>query len=291
MLSPELLKKIQRIYIKSNYLANDIFSGEYESAFRGRGMEFEEVREYFPGDDIRTIDWNVTARMDKAYVKVFREEREQTVILVVDGSASQNFGSRNRLKREMAAEVAAVLAYAAVKSKDKVGLIIFTDKVERFIPPKKGRGHVWHVISEILSFKPTGLKTNLNEALTFLIRSLHRRAVCFIISDFLDTPYEKSLKMGRFKHDLVLFHLTDPIEETVEKGGWMTLKDLESGSLLARNLGSPSVRRSFTIEQNKEIQKRKNRFTQAGVDSLFLRTDRDAIPPLLQFFRMREKRR
>ncbi len=291
MLSADLLKKIQHIYIKSRYLANDIFSGEYESAFRGRGMEFEEVREYFPGDDIRTIDWNVTARMDKPFVKVFREEREQTVMLVVDGSASQNFGSKNRLKREMAAEVAAVLAYAAVKSKDKVGLLIFTDQVERFIPPKKGRGHVWRVISEILSFKPIGLRTNLDTALTFLMTAIHRRAVCFIISDFLDTPYEKSLKTGRMKHDLVLFHLTDPIEESMDKGGWIYMRDLESGSLLARNLGSPSVRRSFTIEQNKEIQKRKNRFNQAGVDSLFLRSDRDYIPPLLQFFKMREKRR
>ncbi|MBI2340524.1 MAG: DUF58 domain-containing protein [Deltaproteobacteria bacterium] len=290
MLSPDLLKKIQRIYIKSNYLANDVFAGEYETAFRGRGMEFEEVREYAPGDDIRAIDWNVTARMDRPYVKVFREEREQTVMLLIDGSASQGFGSKGRLKREVVAELAAVLAYAAIKSNDKVGLIIFTDQVERFIPPKKGRGHVWHVISEILSFKPRGLKTDMAEALNYLSRVVHRRSILFVVSDFLTEGYDISLRTARFKNDTIALSVFDPLEAEFCAGGIMSFQDLETGEVISIDMGSAGTRRSFGLLRREEEEGIVRRFRSMKIDHLRLKTDRDFIEPLLKFFRMREKR-
>lgn len=289
MLSPELLQKIQRVYITSRYLANDVFAGEYETAFRGRGMEFEEVREYMPGDDIRAIDWNVTARMGRPFVKIFREEREQTVMLIVDGSASESFGSR-RLKRDVTAELGAVLAYAAIKSNDKVGLIIFTDRVERYIPPKKGKGHVWRVISEILSFKPQGTKTNLGAALTYFSRVVRRRSVCFVISDFLMDNFATPLQVASYKHDVVALHVTDPLEKEFPDGGLISFYDLETGEMSERDLGSPSLRNAFKKERSRELHQKQSKFNSMGIDSLFLQTDTDTIEPLLRFFRMREKR-
>lgn len=290
MLSPDLLKKIQRIYIKSNYLANDVFAGEYETAFRGRGMEFEEVREYAPGDDIRAIDWNVTARMDRPYVKVFREEREQTVMLLIDGSASQGFGSKGRLKREVVAELAAVLAYAAIKSNDKVGLIIFTDQVERFIPPKKGRGHVWHVISQILSFQPRGRKTDMGVALNYLSRVVHRRSICFVISDFLAEGYETPMQVVRFKNDVIALQIGDPLEEEFAGGGIMSFADLESGEIVSIDMGSEKARQSFCALRDREMREVTKKFRSMKIDHLHLRTNRDYVEPLLEFFRLREKR-
>lgn len=290
MLSPELLQKIQRIYIKSNYLANDVFAGEYESAFKGRGMEFEAVREYVPGDDVRIIDWNVTARMDTPFVKTFREEREQTLMLLVDGSASEDFGSQQRFKREVVAEIAAVLAYAAIKSSDKVGLIIFTDRVERFIPPKKGRGHVWHVISEILSFKPKGKKTDMYEALNYFSRVIHRRSICFVISDFLSSGFEQPMKLVKFKHDVIALSVADPLEDSFSAGGIMSFYDLETGEVVSIDMGSSKVRQSFKIARNKDYQKKVKLFQSMNVDYLSLQTNHDYIKPLLSFFRMREKR-
>lgn len=290
MLSPELLKKIQRIYIKSNYLANDIFAGEYESAFRGRGMEFESVREYSPGDDVRIIDWNVTARMNHPFVKIFREEREQTVMLLVDGSASEDFGSQKRFKREVVAEIAAVLAYAAIKSSDKVGLIIFTDRVEKFIPPKKGRGHVWHVISEILSFEPKGKKTDMDEAINYFSRVMHRRSTCFVISDFLYEGFEEPMRLARFKHDVIALSVADPLEDSFSSGGMMSFYDLETGEVVSIDMGSSKVRQSFRIARNKDFQKKARLFQSIKIDYLSLQTNRDYIEPLLKFFRMREQR-
>ncbi len=290
MLSPELLKKIERIYITSKMMVNDIFAGEYESAFRGHGMEFEEVREYSPGDDIRAIDWNVTARMDRPFVKVFREEREQTVMLVVDGSGSQDFGSQKNPKREVVAEIAAILAYAAIKSSDKVGLLIFTDRVERYIPPKKGRGHVWRVISEILSFKPKGVKTNIAEALTYLNKVMHRKSVCFLLSDFFADNFETALRVARFKHDMVALHISDPLESSFPAGGLLTFRDLESGRLVTRDMSSVEARNFYQIARNKERQKLLARFRSMNIDSLFLDTQRDPIHALLEFFKMRERR-
>lgn len=289
MLSPDLLKKIQHISIKSNYLANDLFAGEYETAFRGRGMEFEEVREYIPGDDIRTIDWNVSARMDRPYVKVFREEREQTVILVVDGSASGGFGSKSRLKRDVAAEIAAVLAYAAIKSNDKVGLVIFTDRVECFVPPKKGKSHVWHVISEILSFKPQGRKTDIGNALNYLRRVVHRKSVCFVISDFLTEGHETPLQVARFKNDVIALEIGDPLEEEFGLGGIMSFADLETGEIVSIDMNR-KARRFFDALRRREASITAKKFQSMKIDYLRLKTNRDYIEPLLAFFRMREKR-
>ncbi len=289
MLPADLIQKIQQVYITSRYLANDVFAGEYETAFRGRGMEFEEVREYLPGDDIRSIDWNVTARMGRPFVKVFREEREQTVMLVVDGSASESFGSR-RLKREVTAELGAVLAYAAIKSNDKVGLIIFTDRVERYIPPKKGRGHVWRVISEILSFKPQGTKTDLGAALNYFSRMVRRRSVCFVISDFLTDGFEVPLQVASYKHDVVALAVSDPLEKEFSDGGLISFCDLESGEVFERDLGSEAVRTAYQKEQARALNKKQTKFNSIGIDSLFLQTDINYIEPLLRFFRMREKR-
>lgn len=290
MLSPDLLKKVQRIYIKSNYLANDVFAGEYETAFRGRGMEFEEVREYMPGDDIRAIDWNVSARMDRPFVKVFREEREQTVMLAVDGSASGGFGSKGRLKRDVTAEVAAVLAYAAIKCNDKVGLVIFTDRVECYIPPKKGRGHIWNVISRILSFQPQGIKTDIGVALNYLSRVVHRRSICFVISDFLTEGYEIPLQVARFKNDVIALEVGDPLEEEFGPGGIMSFADLETGEVISIDMGSEGARRSFRLLRGEERRKVSKKFQSMKIDFLRLKTSRDYIEPLLEFFRMREKR-
>ncbi len=238
MLPPEILRKIKRIQLKTNYLANEIFAGEYESAFRGQGMEFEEVREYQPGDEIRTIDWNVTARMGRPFVKIYREEREMTVMIMVDLSGTLDFGTRRRFKRETAAEIAAVLAYAAVKSNDKVGLILFTDQVERYIPVKKGRGHVYRVIQEVLTYQPKRKGTNLNVPLEFLMRVMHRHSITFLISDFLDDGYEQALRIARERHDLVCLQMFDPAERYLPKMGYVLMVDSETGQEARVNTSS-----------------------------------------------------
>jgi len=290
MLSPELLKKIEHIYIRGRFLANDVFAGEYESAFRGRGMEFEEVREYIPGDDVRTIDWNVTARMEHPFVKVFREEREQTLMLLVDVSSSQNFGSRGRLKKEVIAEIAGLLAFAATRSNDKVGLLLFSDRVEKYIPPKKGRSHVWRVISEIMTYVPKGRGTDLTGSLQFLNKVLSRKAICFVISDFMATGFDKALKVSSFKHDVIPLHVLDDMEIEVKDGGIAFFEDLESGTVIERDLGSVLFRRTYAIQQNKEIQKRRTKFQALNLDSVFVRTSEDYVETLLKFFRRREKK-
>ncbi|HCU25744.1 MAG TPA: DUF58 domain-containing protein [Deltaproteobacteria bacterium] len=290
MLPPEILKKIKRIQLKTNYLANEIFSGEYESAFRGRGMEFEEVREYQPGDEIRSIDWNVTARMGRPFVKVYREEREMTVMILVDMSASLDFGTRERFKRETAAEVAAVLAYAAIKSNDKVGLILFTDRVEKFIPAKKGKGHVYRVIQEVLTFKPRHSATHLQVPLEYLIRVMHRRSICFLISDFLDDGYEKALAVAKRRHDMVCIQLFDSAEGRFPKAGWILWKDPESGEEHWTNTSSRFFQRRYEALSKAALSRPRSLFQSLGVDSVVLRQSEDYIQPLLQFFRARERR-
>ncbi|KAB2840793.1 DUF58 domain-containing protein [bacterium] len=290
MLPPEILKKIKRIQLKTNYLANEIFAGEYESAFRGRGMEFEEVREYQPGDDVRAIDWNVTARSGRPFVKIYREEREMTVMILVDMSASLDFGTRERLKREAAAEVAAVLAYAAIKSNDKVGLILFTDRVEKFIPAKKGRGHVYRVIQEILGFEPQHPKTQIRVPLEYLIRVMHRRSICFLISDFLDQGYERALAIAKRRHDMVCIQLHDPAEAEFPKAGWMQWRDPESGELQWVNSSRPGFQKKFAELAQELLLGPQRIFQSMGVDSVLIDQSKDYIHPLLQFFRFREKR-
>ncbi|MBF0492873.1 MAG: DUF58 domain-containing protein [Deltaproteobacteria bacterium] len=294
MLSKEVLQKIRLIDIQSKYLANEVFAGEYESAFRGRGMEFEEVREYQIGDDIRSIDWNVTARMEKPFVKVFREERELSVFFMVDASASQSFGSGGKQKREVCAEIAALLAYAALRSNDKIGLMIFTEEVEKYIPPKKGSGHVWQVIKEILSFEAKGKKTNLKGALEFAAKVVSRRSVCFLLSDFLADflaqNYEQALGIASRKHDLIALAMSDALEEKIPPLGWMQFKDLETdescwldsrGQRFQEYLFQQKIKRQLALKELFRSQK---------VDACFLESGKDYATPLLELFRKREKR-
>ena len=291
MLSPELLKKIENIVIKSRYLANEMFSGEYKTAFRGRGMEFEEVREYIPGDDVRLIDWNVSARMDKPFIKVHREEREQAVMLVVDSSQSLYFGSKKRLKREAVAELAAVLARAATNSNDKVGLILFSDRVEYYLPPRKGKSHVWQVVKSILTHKPIGQKTNLEGALHFLSRVVHRRCVCFVISDFLTEGFESVLKAVSRRYDVVNFIMRDPLELNWPGKSFVNLKSAEEeGVSLGQNMGGKNIRK-FNEYQKLSIQNLTAQFQGMNMDALFLKTNEDYIDTLIRFFRFRDKRR
>src|SRR3990167_8465612 len=224
MIPKEILNQVKHIEIKATRLVNDLFGGEYESVFKGRGMEFSEVREYVPGDDIRTIDWNVTVRSQHPFVKKYIEERQLTVIFVVDGSKSLHFGSQDKLKSTVAAEIAGLLAFSAVKNNDKVGLLIYTDQVEKYVPPKKGRSHVLRVVREILYYKPQAKQTNLKKALEHLSRILTRSAVIFVISDFLDTGFEKPLKILHQKHDMVAIQITDQREEAMPKSSWVELE-------------------------------------------------------------------
>ncbi len=291
MIPKEVLHKIKQIDIKSKYLANEVFAGEYESAFRGHGMEFEEVREYQPGDDIRSIDWNVTARTGNPHVKIFKEERELSVVFLVDSSASLNFGTRKRYKQEVAAEVAAILAYAAIKSSDKVGLITFTDQIEKFIPPKKGTGHVWRVIKEILSFSPEKKGTNLEAALEFLVKVLPRRSVCFVISDFLSDPFKKGLGIAAKRHDMIALLLSDPAEEKIPKMGWVHFQDAETGQGRWLDTRSQEFQKKFQEMRSARMNGLMENFQSLGIDVCPIETHKDYVNPLLKLFRMREKKK
>ncbi|MBI5507133.1 MAG: DUF58 domain-containing protein [Deltaproteobacteria bacterium] len=287
-LSPELFKKIKAIQVRTQRLVTDVFAGEYESAFKGRGMEFEEVREYAPGDDIRHIDWNVTARTGKPHVKVHREERELTVMLLVDVSSSGQFGSVQKLKNEVAAEVAAVLAYTAIKSHDRVGLIIFSDRIERFIPPKKGRAHVWRVIREILAFKPARRATSLEGALQYLAKVVRRRAVVFVISDFLDQGFADRLKVAAKRHDLTAVTVTDPREVSLPRLGILELEDAESGELLLVDTLDRNIAKGYEVLAADARTERTALFRSADVGELPIRTDEAYIDTMVRFFRARE---
>jgi uncharacterized protein (DUF58 family) len=289
-LPKEVIKKIQRIHIHTNYLVNDILAGEYESAFRGRGMEFEEVREYQAGDDVRDIDWNVTARMGHPYIKVYREERELTLILMVDVSNSGQFGSVTQLKNEVAAEIAAILAFAAVKSNDKVGLIIFSDIVEKFIPPKKGRNHVWRVIREVLQHKPQSKKTDINVALDFLNKITTHRAIAFLISDFIAKDYEQSLRITNKKHDVIAISITDPRERELPKVGFIELEDAETEEVMLIDTTDSNISKGFSALSARNFKETLERFRRCNVDHIGIYTNQPYIDPIMKFFRMREKR-
>lgn len=238
----QLLKKVRRIEIKTRRLSNHIFSGEYHSNFKGRGMTFSEVRAYEIGDDIRAIDWNVTAKLNEPHIKVFEEERELTLMLLVDVSGSENFGSRNQLKREMITEICATLAFSAIQNNDKVGVLFFSDKVEKFIPPAKGKSHTLRIIRELIEFKPQSTKTNISEALRFFSAFQKRRAIVFVLSDFMDTRYRDSLKIASRKHDLTGIRIFDPREEELPNLGLLPLKDPESGKTHWVNTSSYKLR-------------------------------------------------
>ena len=290
MIPKEILKKVKRIEIATRGLVNEVFSGEYHSVFKGRGMEFAEVREYQVGDDIRNIDWNVTARSEHPYVKVFDEERELTVMLMVDVSSSGNFGTANQMKGEVAAELSAVLAFSAIKNNDKVGLMIFSDKIEKFIPPRKGKQHVLRVIREILYFKPEDSRTDLNVALEYLSRVIKRRSIVFLISDFLTEEYEKSLQIANKKHDIIAIDIIDPREVEIPSVGLLELEDAETGETIMIDTSNPAVRGSFYSQSKTERETREKFFKSIGVDNINIYTDKSYVEPITKFFRMRAKR-
>lgn len=291
MLTRELLKKIRKIEIVTERLVRDRMAGQYHSVFKGAGIAFSEVREYMPGDDIRFIDWNVSARMNEPYVKLFTEEREMTVLLLVDMSASGRFGSRQQEKRELAAELAAILAFSAIRNNDRVGLIIFTDEVERFVPPKKGKKHVLRVISEILSYEPRSPRTNLGEGLDFLGRIARRRAVAFLVSDFLAPPaqYERALRVASRRHDLVPVTVTDPLEEALPPVGLIELEDPETGEVVVFDTSGPEGR-AFVVGSRLAREGRQALFKRLNLDAIGVRTDQSYLPALTSFFEARARR-
>jgi uncharacterized protein (DUF58 family) len=290
MIPKEILKKVKRIEIQTRGLVNDVFSGEYHSVFKGRGMEFSEVREYQMGDDVRTIDWNVTARMGHPYVKVFEEERELTVMLVVDVSSSGNFGTVERMKGEIATEICALLAFSAIKNNDKVGLIIFTDQIEKFVPPKKGKTHVLRVLRELLYHEPRGKGTDICMALEYLSRVISRRAVVFLVSDFIADDYKKAIQIANKRHDLVAVTITDPREIELPDIGIVELEDAETGEIVLLDTSDSNLRRSFALERTQSKHDRERLLRSMNIDYIDIHTDVSYVEPLIQFFRMRAKR-
>ena len=290
MISKEILKKIQQIQIHTRRLVNEAFVGEYHSVFKGRGMEFDEVREYQPGDEIRTIDWNVTARMGHPFIKRYVEERELTVMLLVDVSASGNFGSIKHLKNEVATEICAILAFSAIKNNDKVGMIMFTDKIEKFIPPKKGPKHVLRVIRELLCSQPTGKGTNISVALEYLNKINHRRTISFVVSDFIANDYAHALRIANKRHDMIAITIVDPREQELPNVGFVELRDAESGEILLLDTADSLARKEFGALNNRRRQEQSRLFRSMGVDEILINTNRHYVEPIVRFFRIREKR-
>ena len=291
METKELLKKVRQLEIRTRGLVNQVFSGEYHSVFKGRGMAFSEVREYQIGDDVRTIDWNVTARFDHPFVKIFEEERELTVMLVVDFSSSGNFGTVQHLKNEIAAEICAVLAFSAIKNNDKVGLILFTDQIEKFVPPKKGRAHILRIIRELVSFEPLGTGTNIRQGLEYFNHVNKKRSIAFLISDFIDSGYDNILRIISKKHDVIAVEIADPREEQLPNVGLMRLRDAETGQDRWIDTGDRRVRKEFEQFWRTRREQRKALFLRSKVDAIPIRIDRPYIKPIVDFFKLREKRR
>ncbi len=290
MIPKELAKKIRYIQIYTSKAVNDVLAGEYQSVFKGRGMEFQEVREYMPGDEIRSIDWNVTARMGRPYVKRFVEERELTVIFLVDLSASGAFGSVKHMKNEVAAELCSLLAFSAIKNNDKVGLIVFTDQVEMFIPPKKGTSHVLRLIRELLYFKPKQTCTNIAQGLDYLGRITNKRSVVFLVSDFLGSDFEKPMRILGKRHDLIAVSITDPREVALNDVGLVELQDAETGQLVLIDTASRHVRNQYEqLGQQRRVEL-KQLFASMDIDQVEVFTDRDYTHDLVRFFKMRERR-
>jgi uncharacterized protein (DUF58 family) len=290
MIPKELLKKIRRIQIRTSHMVNDVLAGQYHSAFKGRGIEFEEVRQYQIGDDVRTIDWNVTARSGQPFVKVFREERELTVMLLVDMSRSHLFGTAGQLKRELAAEVCATLAFSAIRNNDKVGLICFTDQVERFVPAKKGTRHVLRVIRELLYFEPTGTGTDIEVAIEHLNRVTTRRAVVFLVSDFQAADYEASLRVAKKRHDLIPITITDPREMNLPNVRFVELFDAETGQTIVVDTSSGQLRARYAERATQAADARRRTFRSMDADSIEVVTGQSFVEPMTRFFRAREAR-
>ncbi len=297
-LTREILKKVRQIEVRTNRLVSDSLAGSYHSVFKGRGMNFDEVREYVPGDDIRTIDWNVTARTGTPYIKKFTEERELTIILMIDISGSGDFGSQSTSKRELMAELGSVLAFSAVRNNDKVGLVLFTDFIELYIPPKKGRSHILRIIREILYFQPHGRKTDLQTVLDFTNRVMKRKCVAFLISDFCLTgnfdnaltDLQPKLQISNRRHDLIALAVSDPREFELPDIGWITLEDAENGEQVDLNTSDKTIRERYTREARTRQNKLHKHIRTAGIDLLDLATDRPYLPVLLSFFNARRGR-
>ncbi|MBK6777625.1 MAG: DUF58 domain-containing protein [Flavobacteriales bacterium] len=287
----DLLKKVHRIELKTRGLSEQIFGGEYHSAFKGRGMTFSEVREYTHGDEVRTIDWNVTARFGHPFIKIFEEERELTAMLVADVSGSGDFGTVHMLKRELITETCATIAFSAIKNNDKVGLILFSDHVELFIPPKKGRSHILRIIRELLEFQPVGRGTNITEALRYLNNVIKKRSIAFLISDLMDTGYEDALKIANRRHDLVALRTTDPREADLPNVGLVQFADPESGEVRWVNTGSSRIRKAYRAEALKHQARTREALKRAGVDHTVISTKEGYVKPLMNLFRQRDSAR
>ncbi len=290
MLPNELIKAVKHLEIVARRAVNDQLAGSYHSVFKGRGMDFLDVREYQPGDDIRAIDWNVSARTDELHVKRFVEERELTVFILVDASGSQSFGTHNRRKQEAAAELAALLAFSAIKNNDRVGLIRFTDRIETFIEPQKGRKHVLRVITEILRGDTLSPKTNLKHALDFLSKTTRKRTIAFLISDFMDAGFERSLRIAHRRHELIPLVIIDPMEERLSDMGIVHFEDPESGEILTVDTSSRSVREQYERNMKERHTQREHLFRRLKMDSVTIRTDHNHIDPLVHYFRQRARR-
>lgn len=287
METAELLKKVRKIEIKTRGLSSQIFSGEYHSAFKGRGMAFSEVREYTPGDDIRTIDWNVTARFNSPYVKVFEEERELNVVLLVDVSASGNFGTQKQTKQELITELCAVIAFSAATNNDKIGVIFFSDQVEKFIPPKKGKSHILRIIRELLNFEPKNKGTDITVALKFLTNAIKKKSIAFVISDFIDSKFPEAVKIANKKHDVVALRIYDKTETVFPKVGLIKLRDNETGKVKWIDTSSKEFQHNFKVQQVKHEAFLKDTFSRAGVDYAKISTHDGYIKPLMNLFKKR----
>ena len=285
----EILKKVRSIEIKTKGLSNHIFAGEYNTAFKGRGMTFSEVREYEIGDDLRTIDWNVTARYNSPFVKVFEEEREITLMLMVDVSSSSSFGTNKRFKRELVSEISAVLAFSAIKNNDKVGVIFFSDKIEKFISPSKGKKHILRIIKEILTFQSTSKKTNIKKALEYFNRVTKKRSICFLLSDFFDSDFFEPVKLSAKRHDLVAVNTLDSRELEIPNVGLLSLQDSEEENEILVDSSDRKFRRNFKNKQLSRLETLKKELSLCGADYIQLLTQEDIISPLINFFKNRKK--
>jgi uncharacterized protein (DUF58 family) len=287
METSELLKKVRAIEIKTKGLSSNIFAGAYQSAFKGRGMAFSEVREYQPGDEVRTIDWKVTARFNHPYIKIFEEERELTLMLIIDVSASENYGGGTELKKERITEIAAVLAFSAIQNNDKIGVILFSDRVEKYIAPKKGRSHVLTIIRELLNFEPQHKGTNISEAVGFFANVIKRRSTAFLISDFMDQNFEDALRSARNKHDLIGLRIVDPLEQELPSVGLIRIQDAETGQERYIDSSNKSVRKQYQQLRRQQSVDLRNTFMKIGIDYTEIRMDQSYINPLMMTLKNR----